>query len=418
MTVRARQVVTALGVTELVSWGVLVYAFSVLLVPMRADLGWSEAQLSGAYATGLLVAGVAAVPIGRWLDRHGPHGLMTAGSLLTVAVLTGWAAVTALPAFYALSLAAGVAMAATLYEPAFAAVSAWRPERRARAVMVLTVLGGLASVVFLPLTGALADALGWRRALLVLAGIVAAVVLPLHVLLLVARPTRPGPGAARPDGATDRPPSEADPRRRPAGRARVLRSRSFRWLTLCLVLATVGRVAVSVHLVAYLTERGYPLQQAALTAGGIGLLQVGGRVAVTMLRGRHPDHLVYAGLLVAQGAAVALPLLTSGHGPGATAAVVAFVAVYGLAFGLPELIRGILVAEYYGAAGYGTVNGVLALPMAAARALGPAAAGAARTALGDYTAVLVTCGLLAGAAGLALVRAARARQAETRGSGP
>ena len=30
--------VSGLGVTELVSWGVLVYAFSVLVVPMRAEL--------------------------------------------------------------------------------------------------------------------------------------------------------------------------------------------------------------------------------------------------------------------------------------------------------------------------------------------------------------------------------------------
>jgi hypothetical protein len=37
--------VTGLGVTELVSWGVLIYAFSVLVVPMRAELGWSMAEL-------------------------------------------------------------------------------------------------------------------------------------------------------------------------------------------------------------------------------------------------------------------------------------------------------------------------------------------------------------------------------------
>lgn len=45
--------VGGLGVTELVSWGVLIYAFSVLVVPMRAELGWSLAELNAAYATGI-----------------------------------------------------------------------------------------------------------------------------------------------------------------------------------------------------------------------------------------------------------------------------------------------------------------------------------------------------------------------------
>jgi hypothetical protein len=54
--------VAGLAVTELVSWGVLVYAFSVLVVPMRAELGWSTAQRGGAYATGLAVSGLLAAP--------------------------------------------------------------------------------------------------------------------------------------------------------------------------------------------------------------------------------------------------------------------------------------------------------------------------------------------------------------------
>jgi MFS family permease len=401
---RGTAMVAALGITELISWGVLIYAFSVLLVPMRAELGWSDAQLSAAYATGLLVSGLAAVPVGRWLDRHDPHALMTAGAALTVAVLLGWSAVTSLVVFYALFVLAGLAMATTLYEPAFAIVAVRLPERRAWAVLVLTVLGGLASVVFVPLTGWLVTAFGWRQALVVLAVVVATIVLPAHGLLPRGLATRPGP---RPEHARRRS-TTAD-----RNRSEALRSRSFRWLTLCLVLSTAGRVAISVHLVAYLTERGYPLEQATLIAGGIGLLQVGGRAAATMLRTHLADHLVYGWVFIAQGLSVSLPLLTTGHDTGATIAVVVFVAVFGLGFGLPELLRGIMVAEYYGTASYASLNGTLALPVAAARALGPAAAGAARTALGDYTAMLIACGLLAVSSGLALVRAARVRRQET-----
>jgi MFS family permease len=165
--------VAGLAVTELVSWGVLVYAFSVLVVPMRAELGWSTAQLNGAYTTGVAVSGLVAVPVGRWLQRHGARGVMTAGSLLGVAALLAWAHAHSLVTFYAAFVLAGLAMAATLYEPAFAVTAAWFTQHRARAVLMLTIAGGLSSTVFVPLTGVLVGAYGWRTTLVLLAGALA-----------------------------------------------------------------------------------------------------------------------------------------------------------------------------------------------------------------------------------------------------
>ena len=72
--------VLVLGLTETVSWGVLYYAFTVFVRPMEAELGWSRAAVSGAFSLAVLTSGVAAVPVGRWLDRHGPRALMTAGA--------------------------------------------------------------------------------------------------------------------------------------------------------------------------------------------------------------------------------------------------------------------------------------------------------------------------------------------------
>jgi sugar phosphate permease len=393
-------VILSLGITELISWGVLIYAFSVFLVPMRSELGWSEAELSGAYALGVVVSGLAAVPVGRWLDRHGPRGLMTAGSLVTVLVLLGWSRVESPAAFYALFALAGLAMAATLYEPAFATAAAWfSAHRRARAVLVLTVFGGLASSVFVPLSGALVDAMGWRPALVVLAVIVGVVCVPLHALVV------------RLPRTTDR---TADPAPQPRGRARaeVVRSDSFRWLALALAVLTAGRIALSVHLVAYLVDRGYPLGQAALAAGGIGLMQVAGRGIATALGQRRDDYAVYAGIFVLQGASLALPLLTTGHGTGATVAIGIFIALYGLGFGLPELIRGVTVADFYGIGSYASINGVLGLFVTIARAVGPAAAGVAVTLLGDYVVVLAGAGLAALLGAFALVAAVRAQAQE------
>ncbi|MBW3573145.1 MAG: MFS transporter, partial [Gemmatimonadetes bacterium] len=143
--------VGVLAVTETVSYGVLQYAFPVFLAPMHAELGWSRTAMTGAFSVGSLVSGFAAVPAGRWVDRHGPRGLMTAGSLLAALLLLAWAATDGLAAFYAIWAGLGLAMAAVLYEPAFAVVASWFHRLRGRALTVLTFVAGFASVIFVPL---------------------------------------------------------------------------------------------------------------------------------------------------------------------------------------------------------------------------------------------------------------------------
>ena len=75
---RAWSIVGALSVTETVSWGILYYAFAAFLLPMRDDLGFSTAQLTGAYSLALAVSAAAGIAVGRYLDRHSPRALMTA----------------------------------------------------------------------------------------------------------------------------------------------------------------------------------------------------------------------------------------------------------------------------------------------------------------------------------------------------
>src|SRR5439155_24859576 len=108
-----------LGVTETISWGVLYYAFTVYLAPMEAELGWSRGDMTGAFSLAVLLAGLAAVPAGRWLDRHGPRLLMTVGSVLGTLLVLGWSHVGNLPPLYVIWVAIGLTMAATLYDPSF-----------------------------------------------------------------------------------------------------------------------------------------------------------------------------------------------------------------------------------------------------------------------------------------------------------
>src|SRR5262245_15242977 len=110
----------AVSTTEVVSWGILYYAFTVFVAPMQAELGWSRVAITGAYSLALLCSGLAAVPVGRWLDRHGPRALMTTGSILGSLLLVAWSQVADLWAFYLIMAGIGTTTAAVLYEPAFA----------------------------------------------------------------------------------------------------------------------------------------------------------------------------------------------------------------------------------------------------------------------------------------------------------
>jgi len=269
-------VVATLGVTETVSWGVLYYAFAVLLEPMRRELGWSLGELTGAFSLALLLNGVTAIAVGRWLDRRGPRLLMTAGSCAGVLVLA-WSRVTDLRSFYLIWAAICLVMAMVLYEPAFATVTLWFERHRARALTAVTLLAGLASTIFLPLTSWLIRTQGWRQALLTLAVILAAVTILPHGLVL-----RRGPEAMglSPDGRR----SPAEISTTPGfSVAEALRAGSFRWMTIAFCLGIGVATAVRVQLVAYLVQRGLSLGSAAAFTGSIGAMQVLGRLVLGAL---------------------------------------------------------------------------------------------------------------------------------------
>ncbi|MGC7202903.1 MFS transporter, partial [Mycobacteroides abscessus subsp. massiliense] len=67
-----RGVLVTLCVTEIISWGVLYYAFPVLLPQICGDTGWSASAVTAAFSAGLLTSAIMSVPVGRALDRHGP----------------------------------------------------------------------------------------------------------------------------------------------------------------------------------------------------------------------------------------------------------------------------------------------------------------------------------------------------------
>ncbi len=367
--------VLTLAITETISWGILYYAFSVFLVPMGDALGWSRTALTGAFSLALLVSGFAGIPAGRWLDRHGPHALMTAGSIAAALLVLGWAAAHHLPLFYLVWVGIGLAMAAVLYEPAFAVVAVRFPERgaRNRALTVLTFVAGFASVIFIPLTNWLIDRFGWREALVALAGILAVGTIVPHALILrpwpQPRPVAPSTPAA--PETVDRTLHEA------------LRGGTFWSITGGFFLAMAAVVAVTIHLIPYLIDRGYSAGFAASTAGLIGLFALPGRLIFTPLGSIWPRQLVTAAIFLWEAIAIVVLIHASSH-----AAVFLFVALFGAGFGAITPARAALLADIYGARSFASINGVLAFFLTAARGVAPVGTSLLVAWWGGYQAVL------------------------------
>lgn len=372
----------ALAISETVSWGILYYSFAVFQVPMEKELGATRAQLSGAFSVALLVSGLAAIPVGWWIDRRGARGLMTVGSLCAVSLVWAWSRVENLTQLYLVLGGIGLTMATVLYEPAFAVITTWFIRHRRRALTLLTLLAGLASTIFLPLANWLLIAQGWRSALVTLAVILFVITVPLHAFVLRRRPQDEG---LSPDGETLRP---SEPTRLPnavdISVRKALGSPSFWSLTTSFVLSSAVGVGVGLHFIPYLIEHGYSSTFAASVAGGIGLMQLPGRILFAPLSRWVSRQWLVAGILILQGAAMLILISWS-----SIVGVIVFVILFGMTNGVLTLARAASVADFYGPTAYGSINGVLSFWATLARASGPAILAFLYLSLGQYELSLV-----------------------------
>jgi MFS family permease len=366
--------VWGLGTTTIVSYGTTQYVFSVLVVPMQRELGWSRALLSGAFSLALLTAGVLGLPIGRLVDRHGARVPMTAGSLLGAIGLVLAAQVRAPWQLYALW--AGVlatSMALTFYPVTFTVVANWFERRRGSALALLTLLGGLASPVFIPLAGVLVERAGWRATLVVFGLLQLVVAAPIHALLVRRRPEDLG---LLPDGDGS---ATAHVAPRGASLREAIATIPFWTLTASFSLGVLAQSAILAHQVAYLEGRGFDPVFAASLAGLLGLASLPGRYLLNRLSERLGPRALLAGCYLAETAGVALLALA------ATPALIwAYVAVYGAAFGAISPLRASTMADQFGRRAYGAITAASGVVVAVAGSAGPAVAGALYDRYGSY----------------------------------
>jgi MFS family permease len=140
----------ALAVAQLVSWRSIYYAFSLFVVPMEGAMGWTRTATNAALSVGLLISGLAAYPVGTWIDHGHGRRVMVCGTVLAAAMLVLWSQAHSLVTLFIVWIGLGVAMAATLYDPAFAVITRDFPGSFRTKITLITLVAGFASTVFIP----------------------------------------------------------------------------------------------------------------------------------------------------------------------------------------------------------------------------------------------------------------------------
>ena len=363
----------ALCITQIISWGILYYAFPVLAPSIAADTGWSTTIITAAFSLGLIVSALAGIPVGRILDHRGPRSVMTVGAVVGGAALVAVATSTNLIVFTVGWVIAGTAMAATFYQAAFAALTRWYGPRRVRALTTLTLAGGLASTVFAPLTAALTGSVGWRHTYLILSVTLLLGTVPLHWFAL--------------RGAWVTAPAEHGPLQNPGDDvAQVARSRSFTLLAAALTLSGFAMYAVVFGLIPLLLDRGQTATAAAWALGLGGLGQTLGRLLYVPIA-KHTTAAQRTTILVLAGAATTILIAVI---PGPTWLLLASAIAAGTVRGNLTLLQATAVTDRWGTTHYARLTALLSAPITIAAAIAPWAGSALAGLLGNYRSVFVT----------------------------
>jgi MFS family permease len=359
------RVVVALAAGQLLTWAWLYYGFSSFVLPMRDGLRWSEPVLMGAFSVGLATWGAASYGVGAAIDRGHGRAVLTGGAALGALGLVGWAAVQEPWMLYAVWAVLGVAMAMTLYDPAFVVLTKRYPQHYRQGITALTLVGGFASTLSFPAVAWLLPLLGWRGTLLVLAATLLVVAVPLHAWALRGRDpevplSRGGEGADSTLGDA-------------------LRQRTFWLLALAFTLYAFASAALWAHVMPALASKGLSQGEALAVVVWIGPAQVAGRLVFAWLGRRWTLRAL--GLVVLASAALAFLLFALAR---SVWTLWLFAALFGAANGLITIVRGGLIPETFGRAHVGRIGGAMSAIGLLARAAAPVAAALLLLALGGY----------------------------------
>jgi MFS family permease len=371
--------VSALGITQIIGWGSLIYP-PVLTVPLiAAERGWSLSFAMSGLSVALFCAGLVAPVIGRMIDRHGGHVVMTVGSLLAALGLLAIVHAATPLTYIAAWMVAGFGMAASLYDAAFSSLGRIFGAGARRPITMLTFPGGLASTVSWPLTHLLIATSGWRGAYLIYALLLVAVAAPLHAFALPRRQAAVERDAAPNIDAPAVPPGPA---------ARPAAGHVFAFVITAFTAYAFIPSALSAHMLAIFQRAGIDAATAVAIGALFGPAQVTARLGEYAFAGNAHPLVIARAALVTTACAFTLLAVAGISAPSAAA----FAILFGLCNGLVTIARGTVPLALFGAAGYGRIVGRIAGPFLIMQALAPMMMALVAEQISDIAALALAAG--------------------------
>ncbi len=367
-------IVAAGGLLGCVAFGAL-FSLPVFLRPIAEATGWSVTGVSTAMTIAFVAMALGSLAWGSLSDRLGPRAVVLAGSVLLAASL----ALTALaPSLIVFQLVFGILVGgatAAIFAPLMACVTGWFDTQRSLAVSLVSAGTGMAPMTMAPLAAWLVSQYDWRTALLIIAALVAAIMIP--VSFLVRRPP-----ALEGVGATEAASHDAAPA---MSRAQALRSPQFIILLLTNFFCCATHSGPIFHTVSYAVTCGIPLILAVSIYSMEGLAGLGGRVVFGVLGDRlGAKRVLVAGLLI-QALATLAYLYARDLGTFYTVA-----ALFGFIYAGVMPLYSVIARENFPLPMMGMVIGGMAMAGGLGMATGPVLGGLIFDAFASYTWLFIT----------------------------
>jgi MFS family permease len=290
-------------------------ALGLFLTPMSAANGWSREVFSLALAIQVIVWGTAQPFAGAIADRFGSMRVLSAGAALYCAglVLMAYSRTPGMLDFSA-GVLAGLGIAGSSFTIVIAAFSKLMPpQMRSLAFGVGTAAGSFGQFLFSPVAVGFIDLFGWQYTLVAF-GAITLLVIPLSAAVR----TPPMDAGGHHDVASKQ-----------SLRHALIEAFGHRpYVLLVLGFFTCGfqLLFITVHLPAYLIDRGLSVDAGAWAIGVIGLFNIIGSITAGWLGDRMPKRYLLSIIYVVRSLAVVAFISL----PVTTGSAIAFGAVMGL----------------------------------------------------------------------------------------
>jgi MFS family permease len=370
------------------------YVFGATLKHIVAEFEWSRAAFSAASAPLLAAMALSAPLLGTLAERVGARTVLTASALALGLSLGLFSRMQELWQFYAISVLFGVALTGVGDVVVGAVAAKWAVARRGL-VLAVVYLGSNVGGGIVPIAiDRMAAMSSWRGALEGLGLAVIVVIVPFAMFAI--REHDDGTQRERPRSTNT---NDLD-------LAEALRTRTFWLLAGVLFSFYFYYLAITQHLIAFLSDVGFSDARAAAGLSFAVALGVFAKLGMGLLSDRIP---------IKRAALANFGLLTLGSiillATTSPVVLTVFLVAHGFATAAENVLLPLLVADSFGVTHMAKIYGALMIALLPGGVLGPVFAGAVFDRVGDYR-LAFTVFALVNAAGLVALTGIRCERRE------